>query len=44
MTAKKAFISRQNGNEGIQRILMKTDHQAGLILLFDGEVAEAVDS
>jgi hypothetical protein len=25
-------------NEGIQQIPMKTDHQAGLILLIDGEV------
>jgi hypothetical protein len=35
---KKPPDSGKAGNEGIQRILMKMVHQAGLILLIDGEV------
>src|ERR1700735_5193906 len=38
LKTKKPPDSGKTGNEGIQRILMKTDHQAGLILLIDGEV------
>jgi len=36
---QKRLHFRKTENEGIQRILSKTVRQAGLILLFDGEVA-----
>jgi hypothetical protein len=37
-TTKKPPDPGKTENEGIQRILAKTVRQAGLILLFDGEV------
>jgi hypothetical protein len=40
---KKTFNSGKTGNEGILRILAKTVRQAGLILLFDGEVGRVVE-
>jgi len=38
---KKPSNSGKTENEGIQRILPKTVRQAGLILLFDGEVGRS---
>jgi hypothetical protein len=35
---QKTFTPGKTENEGIRRILAKTVRQAGLILLFDGEV------
>jgi hypothetical protein len=40
-TTKKPPDPGKTENEGIQRILAKTVRQAGLILLFDGEVDPA---
>jgi hypothetical protein len=40
---QKRLHSRKTENEGIQRILPETVRQAGLILLFDGEVGQAVE-
>ena len=39
---KNAFNPGKTENEGIQRILAKTVRQAGLILLFDGEVIDGL--